>query len=76
MKAEEFHSDLRSETQDFAKHLQTVSLASINVESLILIIYHLTNSAVTYDNFWKKMPDRTYISKEGKSKPGFKAAKD
>jgi hypothetical protein len=22
------------------------------------------------------MPDRTYISKEGKSKPGFKAAKD
>jgi hypothetical protein len=26
--------------------------------------------------FWKKMPDRTYMSKEGKSMPGFKAAKD
>lgn len=26
--------------------------------------------------FWKKMPDRTYISKEEKTTPGFKAAKD
>jgi hypothetical protein len=26
--------------------------------------------------FWKKMPDRTYISKEEKTMPGFKAAKD
>ena len=26
--------------------------------------------------FWKKMPTRTYISKEEKSAPGYKAAKD
>jgi hypothetical protein len=26
--------------------------------------------------FWKKMPERTYISKEEKTVPGFKAAKD
>nr|XP_006138987.1 tigger transposable element-derived protein 1-like [Pelodiscus sinensis] len=26
--------------------------------------------------FWKKMPERTYISKEEKTMPGFKAAKD
>jgi hypothetical protein len=26
--------------------------------------------------FWEHMPDRTYISKEEKKMPGFKAAKD
>ena len=35
-------------------------------------VFHVDQTGL----YWKKMPDRSYISKEEKLMPGYKAAKD